>query len=297
MKYEKPPLTFERQAENLISSGLLADKNTLISMLQHVNYYRLSGYLYPYKNIDGSFKSKTTFEEVWKYYNFDRHLRLLVLDAVEKIEISIRTKLIYYIAHNTNAFGYFDLCCYPNRTAEEYSYLIKAITSEVNRSNEIFVKHFFTKYGDIHKILPIWMAGEIISLGCTLNIYKGISNEIKQEVASSYGLSDKILLSWLKTLHAIRNICAHHCRLWNRILGVKPLIPRKNKYPEWHEPSTISNDKIFGVLTIFNYLISIIDKESGWKNLLLALLSKYPEVNVLEMGFPDNWKKFIFWKN
>jgi abortive infection bacteriophage resistance protein len=85
MRYEKPPLTFERQAENLISRGLCADKNTLLNILQHVNYYRLSGYLYPYKNSDGSFKAKTTFEEVWKHYNFDRNLRLLVLDAVEKI--------------------------------------------------------------------------------------------------------------------------------------------------------------------------------------------------------------------
>lgn len=297
MKYEKLPLTFEKQAEKLINRGLLVDKNTLINTLKNVNYYRLSGYLYPYRSSDDNFKPGTTFEKVWSHYTFDRHLRLLVMDAIERIEISIRTKLIYYIAHKTKAFGYFDLCCYPNKTAEEYANLTKIITGEVKRSSEIFVKHFFTKYGDMHKVLPIWMTGEIVSLGCTLNIYKGISNEIKRNVADNYIVPDEVLLSWLKTIHAIRNICAHHGRLWNRTLGVKPFIPKKKKYPEWHEPVLIPNDKIFGVLTIFKYLINIIAPQSKWKNRLMSLLIDYPEVSILDMGFPKNWKECVFWKD
>ena len=76
----------------------------------------------------------------------------------------------------------------------------------MKRSSEIFVRHFFTKYGDINKVLPIWMTGEIVSLGCTLNIYKGISNEIKRDVADNYKVPDKVLLSWLKTRNSFKEM-------------------------------------------------------------------------------------------
>ena len=297
MKYEKLPLSFKEQAEKLISRGLEGDKNLLINTLKNVNYYRLSGYLHPYKNSDDSFKSGTTFEKVWSHYTFDRHLRLMVMDAIERIEISIRTKLIYYIGHETEAFGYFDLCCYPNMTKKEFFLLVKIITDEVERSSEVFVKHFYNKYGDMHKVLPIWMAGEIVSLGCTLKIYEGISNKIKQNVATDYGVPDEVLLSWIRTVHAIRNICAHHGRLWNRTLGVKPRIPKEKKYPEWHQPTKITQDKVFGILTIFQYLLRSIAPQSKWQDRLLSLLKNYPEVSVKDMGFPDNWKNCVFWKD
>lgn len=297
MKYEKLPLIFEEQAEQLISRGLKGDKNLLTNTLKNVNYYRLSGYLYPYKNPDDSFKPETKFEKVWSHYTFDRHLRLMVMDVIERFEISIRTKLICCIGHETEAFGYFDLCCYPNMRAGAYANLIKIITSEAKRSREKFVEHFFTKYGDLHKVLPIWMAGEIVSLGCTLKIYGGISNKIKQNVAADYGVPDEVLLSWIKTVHAIRNICAHHGRLWNRTLGIKPRIPKKRRYPEWHDPVKIPQDKIFGILTIFQYLLRIIAPQSKWKDRLLSLLKNYSEISIEDMGFPDNWKKCVFWKD
>ena len=296
MRYDKPPLSFEEQADRLIDRGLVADKALLISRLKNVNYYRLSGYLYPYRQDNDNFKLGTTFEKVWQHYAFDRHLRLMVMDAIERIEISLRTQLIYIFAHETKSFGYFDIETYPNQTVEEYTRLLQTIAREVKRSKEKFVEHFSNKYGDMHKILPIWMSGEIVSFGCTLTMYRGVSDKIKQNIASHYGISDEVLSSWLKTINVIRNICAHHSRLWNRILGVKPFIPRKNKYPEWHDPVKIVQDRIFGVLTIFSYLLKIIAPQSKWKSRFLNLLDEYPEISRWSMGIPDNWKESPLWK-
>ena len=107
MRYTKPPLSFEEQADKLIRRGLVADKKELISRLQHVNYYRLSAYLYPYRNHDDdSYHPDTTLEKVWKHYTFDRQLRLIVMDAIERVEVAVRTQLVYHFVHQFGPFGY-----------------------------------------------------------------------------------------------------------------------------------------------------------------------------------------------
>ncbi len=91
MKYAKPPLTLEQQAELLLSRGMRGDRATMIDRLAVVNYYRLSGYWHPFRNSgDDTFRPNTTFTNVWQRYAFDRRLRLLVIDAIERIEVAVR---------------------------------------------------------------------------------------------------------------------------------------------------------------------------------------------------------------
>jgi len=296
MKYEKPPLSFEEQAGLLIKRGLIVDREFLIDRLKSVNYYRLSGYLYPYRQFNDNFKSGTTFERIWRHYTFDRRLRLIVMDAIERVEVSIRTQLICILAHESGAFGYIKREILPNLNDDDYSRWIDETKKEVNRSHEQFVEHFIKKYGDNHDLLPLWMAGEIMSFGCVLTMYKGMANGFKKAIAIYYGIPDEVLTSWLQTINVIRNICAHHSRLWNRELGVKPYIPRMNKYPQWHEPILIPQNRIFGVLTILRYLLRIIAPQSQWEARLFTLLNEYPEISRWSMGFPDNWRDSPLWK-
>lgn len=298
MRYDKPPLSFEAQADLLIKRGLIVDRPFLIDHLQNVNYYRLSGYLYPYRQAkdNDNFKSGTTFEKAWRHYTFDRRLRLIVMDAIERFEVSIKTQLIYTLAHTTGAFGYARSENFPELSIEDHERLITTIVDEARKSKEKFVDHFRSKYGDSHEHLPLWMAGEIMSFGCALTIYRGMPDKIKRDIALHYGIPDAILTSWLQTINVIRNICAHHSRLWNRELGVKPFIPRKNKYPEWHDPVAIGQNRVFGILTVFHYLLRIIAPQSKWKTRLCDLLNEYPEISRWSMGFPDDWKESPLWK-
>jgi abortive infection bacteriophage resistance protein len=297
MKYDKPPMSFEDQADLLIKRGLVVDRALLIDRLKNVNYYRLSGYLYPYRLHNDNYKSGTTLERIWRHYTFDRRLRLIVMDAIERFEVSIKTQLIYALAHSTGAFGYAAASSFPGLSAKDHGRLIKTITDEAERSKEKFVDHFKDKYGDKHEHLPLWMAGEIMSFGCALTLYRGVSDKIKRDIASHYGIPDVVLTSWLHTINVIRNTCAHHSRLWNREFGVKPFIPRKNKYPEWHKPVAIGQNRIFGILTILHYLLKDIAPQSKWKARLCELLDEYPEISRWSMGFPDNWKDSPLWKD
>lgn len=296
MKYDKGHLSFEAQADLLIQRGLIADRTLLISRLENINYYRLSGYLYPYRQPDDTFKPGTTLDRVWRHYTFDRRFRLSVMDAVERVEVSVRTRLIYELSAISGAFGYVEHAAVPKLNTADYTRWLEDINKEINRSKETFVKHFKSKYGDTHPFLPLWMAGEIMPFGGTMTMYRGVSDDVKKRIALYYGVSDEVLTSWLHTINVVRNICAHHGRLWNRELGVKPLIPRKQKYPQWHDPVVIPQNRVFGVLTILRYFLKIAAPQSKWESRLLDLMGEYPEISRWSMGFPDNWRESPLWK-
>ena len=291
MEYNKPALTYEEQADQLLKRGLKADRSFLIEILKNVNYYRLSGYWYPFRNFpDDTFLPNTELTTIWRRYTFDRQLRLLILDGIERIEISLRTSLTYEIAHEFGAFDYQSQSTLPNLNETEFQKLITNLHKEYGKSKEPFSSHFQKKYGDSHDCLPIWMITEIITFGTLFTFYRGISKKSLKRIAKLYNLNGPVLLSWVGTLNVIRNICAHHGRLWNRELGYKPILPDQDAW------SQLSNNRIFSVLTIIKYSIDLIAKQSSWSSRLYELLQKYTDVPSQQMGFPNNWQELTIWK-
>lgn len=295
MKYIKPALNFSDQADQLLKRGLIApDRQAVIKKLQAVSYYRLSAYWYPFRQQDDTFKPGTTLEMVWRRYTFDRQLRLLVLDAIERVEIAVRTQIVNKHALNHGPFAYLDRAKLPGLKVDEHRNLLQRIREEANRSREEFVRHFFARYTS-ETDLPLWMACELMTFGSLFTLFRGIETPMKQAVAAEYGVSDTVLHSWLATLNQVRNLCAHHARLWNRAFGIKPTIPRRNKHPHWHTPVSITDSRLFGVLTVLHYMLRQVAPRSQWSCRWGNLLSQYPEIPIDAMGFPGNWKDSPLW--
>jgi len=305
MKYKKPRLAVEEQANLLIKRGLVTtNRDLLIDRLRVVSYYRLSGYWHVFRKPDpiqtgqylDDFRPGTNFDMVWNRYAFDRHLRLVVMDALERIEIVVRTTLAYHHAHDHGPFGYAtDPNSLPDlaKDKRKQARFLTSILNESGRSKDIFVKHFNRHYGSDHYHLPIWMAVEIMSFGSVFTLYRGCSSIIRQKVASTFGVDDTVFETWLMTLNTVRNICAHHGRLWNREIGTKPKIPKKDS--NWHTPVEISNNRMFCVLTICKWSLDRIAPQSCWTGRLRALLAKNPDIPLAKMGFPDDWEKSPVW--
>lgn len=297
MKYTKPPLSLPEQADLLLQRGMKGDRDLMIARLSSVSYYRLTGYWFPFRGGKNQFRNGTTFAEVWSRYVFDRHLRLLAMDAIERIEIAVRTQLSFHHSHTHGPFGYAtDPASLPNLKGTRRTDFLGRIQEETARSKETFVKHFQRTYGDEHKELPIWMATEVMSLGTVLSLYRGSSNRVQKDVAAFFGMPAKVFNSWLLSLNTVRNICAHHSRLWNRELGTKPKIPRPKDYPDWHTPVVIDNHRVFAVLTICQYCLKRIAPQSHWYDRLQQLFADYPDVPKISMGFPDDWQDSPIWK-
>jgi abortive infection bacteriophage resistance protein len=296
MKYAKPALTFSDQAALLLKRGLVAaNEQAVVAKLQAVSYYRLSAYWFPFRQPDETLKPGTTLETIWGRYTFDRQLRLLVLDAIERVEIAVRTQIVNQHALKYGPLGYLDRANLPGLSVDDHRRLLERAREEADRSKEDFVRHFFAKYTR-ETDLPFWMACELMTFGNLFTLFRGIATSMKQSVATEYGVADTVLYSWLATLNQIRNLCAHHARLWNRAFGIKPTIPRRNKHPQWHHPVLITDDRLFGVLTVLHYLLKIVAPQSRWSVRWENLLAHYPEIPLNTMGFPANWKDSPLWQ-
>lgn len=300
MKYEKPPLSFEQQAELLLSRGLLADREQLIRRLRATSYFRLSGYLYPYRVTESDlFLPGTTLDHIWKLYSFDQRLRTLLLDAIEAIEVYVRTQLAYHFAHEYGPFAYHDPTNLPNLSRGDFRSWQSKLEFQVERSHrsrEEYVVHFFNKYGDEHTRLPIWTLVEIIDFGSTLTFFRGVKDDIKKRIAADVGFPDVVVVSWILALHTVRNRCAHHSRLWNWELGNPVKIPKKRKYPLWHAPR-LRNDRSGILLTICHQLMHKIFPSNHWQKRVFQLFEEFPDLPVEQMGLPVDWKAHPLWKS
>lgn len=308
MRYQKDWLSFDQQADLLMTDrGLISDKPDLIRHLQEVGYYRLSGYWYIFKrcnsskekdkdNRDERFVDGTTFDAIWNLYTFDRQLRLLTLDAIERIEVYLKTQLAYELANDTGVFGYLEHANLPNLNEVDYKDFIDHCKSQYDRSREPYVHHFKQKYGDAEKMPPYWMMVNIMDFGTLSRLYRGSPTKIQKSIAAKIGIAPKVLNSWLVSLNTIRNICAHHGRLWNRGIGTRPIIPSKKKHPEWHEPIQIRSDNMFGIFTIFSFLLQRIAPDTSWRKKLFALIKTRSDDELTRMGFVNGWNQSPFWK-
>lgn len=301
MIYEKPAKTLDAQAELLISRGLAADKDTLVSVLSQINYYRLSTYLYTYRDGSDYFLPGTSLERVLRVYEFDQQLRILLLDLIEGVEILIRTQLAYHFAQKYGPFDWIKPELFPNFNPryDDFARWQTKLQDQTNRSrelkaNEDTVAHFFRKYGDAHDRLPIWILTEIMDFGATLSFFRGVEPSIRKAAASALDQPEELVLSWLLSMNTVRNRCAHHARLWNWRLGIPVKLPTPRKYPEWSLP-TLSNQYIGAILYICAWCSGKLLTKSRWLEKARASLLAYTDLDLSKIGMPKGWELDAIW--
>jgi abortive infection bacteriophage resistance protein len=177
-----------------------------------------------------------------------------------------------------------------------HSKLMIKVTEELQRSKENFILHYRSKYTNPVNP-PAWMALEVLSFGQLSIMYKNLkANEAKKAVAEYFGISYTLLISWMEHLGYIRNLCAHHSRLWNRTLTIKPTLPRITKY-QFIDTSSVRPDKAFVSISIMAYMLERITPRSYFTGKLISLLHRFKEIDVRPAGFYKNWHLDPFWKS
>ncbi|MGO6724959.1 Abi family protein [Rhizobium ruizarguesonis] len=266
--------------------------------LQHISYYRLRAYWLPFEEQaetagDHKFKAGTSLDDVLGLYVFDRRLRLLVMDAVERIEVSLRGCWAHHLAMKYGSHGYLDPTIYDH--ADRYAKAFSSLMEEIDRSKDTFIVHYKTKYDD-PKHPPIWMTAEVISLG---QLSKWLGNlklrTDRQAIAKVYGLDEKILVSVAHHLTYVRNICAHHGRLWNKQFTVTMTIPNSPGALKL-SMNAASSRRLYNTLAMLDYLMTIVAPGTHWPQQLIELIDSCPLVDPTTMGFPHKWKELPRWK-
>lgn len=293
--YTKPALSYAAQLQQLKSRGfIINDEPAFLHLLETKSYYRLSGYWYPLllDKENHIFKHGANFDTAWQIYLFDKEFRQLVVSALEQIEIAIRAKMIYIFAHQFGAFWYTDTSLFSN--ASLHSDTLAKITDEFNRSDAQFVRSFKSKYSD--PLPPCWTAFEIISFGSISKLYTNFKpGRSKRELAEWFGLDDTTFSSWIHSLVYVRNVCAHHSRLWNRVMRIQPVNPF-TPHLQWLNNRGIDNNRAYFMLSMIVYLLKVVDNQNDFSSNFKNLLTKYPNIYPPAMGFPVNWKDEPLWK-
>jgi abortive infection bacteriophage resistance protein len=293
MKYEKPPLPTKSHLELLKQRGLSINNEVeAYGLLESIGYYRLSGYMYHLQSSDGkhSFFEGVTFEQVISTYLFDKKLRLMLLDSLETIEVSVRALMTNRFSLSFGFFWFGDVSLYDKR--EVFDLIQEEIHKSIQEDKELFIRSFKSKYTS-ESLPPSNMALELLSFGKLARLYDGLKSEgCKNDIASTFGLPSTIFSTWLIYLNNVRNVCAHHGRLWNRRLTAdRPKIPTREKYKFTGYWADNSNTTLYGVITLIVKLLDPIAPNHSLRENLIELIDSNPQINVSHMGFPKDWKK------
>ena len=291
--FHKPATTYAEQAALLQERGMLVEDPAEAEFyLQHLNYYRLGAYWLPFEadHISHQFRPGTRFSDVLNLYVFDRELRLLVVDAIERVEVSVRAQWAYQLAHRHGPYAHLE----PTLAYQHHRWRqnLDALTDEVDRSDETFIRHLKNTYSE--DLPPVWAVCEVMSLGKLSHWYSNLRPmPTRRAISGVYQVDEKTLQSWLHHLTHVRNVCAHHSRLWNREFTITPKLPR-------HKPAGLAaqchpgSRKQYNSLVILLHCMDLIAPGHHWRTRLKALVADH-RIPVSAMDFPIEWEHMNIW--
>ncbi|MHD0616867.1 Abi family protein [Morganella morganii] len=284
----KPHKEYAEQLHLLLSRGMkIADHDRAIRKLMQVGYYRLSGFWYISRIIvtgdDGlsyrtdNFLPGTTFESSYDLYLFDKKLRLLMLDALERIEIHVRS----VIAHE---IGKIDPLAYQKK-----SFINPVFLSETDNTFIKWQKKLDKKIEDSrdecitwhikkNKEIPFWVAVETWDFGQMSKYYAMLKGVYQDKIINRFGIDNKKTFEiWLRSLNLLRNRCAHHSRIWNRKYTPLATIPSID-YFNLLSLGKLEKDRLYGLICIIWYLVKRIGPSSNWLRQVADLIDTKPNM-------------------
>lgn len=305
----KPPYTIADQIALLTQRGM-SFRNVADAPhhLENISYYRLKGYWWDTQTdtVNHIFRPGTYFEDIIERYNFDRQLRLILFDAIERIEIALRAKMIHHLSLSYSGLWYLDAAIFENTvitfsdgsTKTAHQNALEELQKEFNRSKDIFVQAHKSKYQGQDP--EAWKILEVASFGTLSKLYKALKNQLpeKTRIAKEMGLNlDRELSSWLEAINYTRNIIAHHSRMWSRNMVKTPVSGLRSPIGQWFvSPITqVQRKKPFLIITCMLYLCNQITPGHQLKIKILDLFALNPNIPIYKLGFVNNWQNEPIW--
>jgi abortive infection bacteriophage resistance protein len=296
----KPARTVQQQLQILKDRGMLfRNEPAALEYLKNISYYRLKGYWWDMQidRVNHTFESQTYFEDVIERYTFDRKLRLILFDAIERIEIALRTKMIYFLSLSHGDLWYKNPALF--RDTNKHQDNLNGLIREFNYSQEIFIKDHKNRYPGIDP--EAWKILEVCTIGTLSKFYKNLNHQLpeKATIAKEMGLNlHSELASWLEAIVYVRNIIAHHSRLWSRNMVKTPKHILNNPQADWLDQplSNVQKKKPFLIISTLLFLCNKVTPQHKVKERILQLFNEFPNVPIYRVGFMNQWRNQNLWK-
>lgn len=309
----KPFTTASAQLAHLRLRGLdIQHDPRARAVLKKIGYYRFSGYAHCLKSTHslpgGSmrFQPDVCFDQVVEVAEFDKALRLLLLQGLETIEIAVRSAVVDRLgrldveAHRKpHLFDRRFTAWTSGSGVSPHAEWLQRFDALCAKSKEDFVEHHRRHYGGR---LPVWAAVEVLDFGLLSKLIEGLQFRDAKALAEHFALGHPVILkSWMHMFNVARNRAAHHARLWNRTTSKIPLLPTKDASPDldFLHGDEHAKTRLFGTLSCMRAMIRTIAPQDGWHREVIALMDAFPRFRHLGLrsaGFPDDWKRLRLWR-
>lgn len=231
----------------------------------------------------------------------------MVLDAIERVEIAIRANIVDILSLKyNNPYFYTDANTFFNKTSFDKFIAKVHDTLKGSDKRETFIKHYYSHTKLENDLPPSWMMFQLLTFKQLSVFIDSIKHSDAKLLSSQFNLQNtKTFASWVRSLSDLRNVCAHHSRLWNRIFGAVPVIPQLDAYKVIYVPTEIDllentiqvkpHRKLYFQVVILWFFLKQINPSSTWVSRLSNLIDEY-KIPAKHMGFPDGWLDDKFWK-
>ena len=286
--YDKPALSYDQQVDLMRGRGLqVRDPSEAAAFLSRVSYYRVSTYFLPFQLERDRFAPGSSFDAIVELYRLDEDLRNTFFAVLALVEISLRTRFVYGLTKGWGPFAHY----LPSLMRSDFNHRewLDSLEREVDRAREPFIEHYRRTYEGFPR-LPLWMAVEVISLGSLSALYNGLLPDPRRRIIEGLGLPHLIFRSWLHFLSYLRNVCAHHARLWDRELAIRPEIPRKDA--SWKKLA-IGNTRVFCALPVLEWTMTWVGLPDAILAEVRSTLGRIQDMNSRfprMMGIPESWR-------
>ena len=294
-QYPKAILSIPQLVQKMQNYGMIIssvpDAENIIS---RIGYFRLRGYCFHFfDHTTQQYLPGTNFSAVYELYKFDFELSHLLFDFITKIEVSLRARLVDSLLIHNDALILNDPSYFDDK--ELYWKNMSAISSEIARSNDVFVKHNFDKHDGV---IPVWAVAEILSFGTLSKLIKTLkigAGSSLSKLVNHYRYmspnqklvapSKQMFTSWIQSVSILRNICAHNGRVYNRTITTMPelvLQDVQNPRPK--------SGGLYQVVMAMKYLRPSDEDWNEFKVAVNATFSKYKSVvDLARLNFPTDW--------
>lgn len=293
--FSKPSISIDDQISLLQSRGIqIIDKELAAHYLKYIGYYRLSGYANYFKTEGDKYREGTTFEQILEHYIFDRKLKIILFDAIERIEIALKNIITTVMSERYGAFWFTQEKLFINnigpKIIDGHKITIQAIRKVTveQKNKDTFLKHYYDTYNS-PELPPSWMVMETLPMGAVSRILSLLIVEERKCIAKFFNVKERHLVSWMRSLTYTRNLCAHHSRVWNRIFTLK--VEADKRYSVCREEE-FNVGKIYSQTVIIAILLSIIAPENHFEQHINELFYSYKNIYKQDMGFPMKWENF-----
>lgn len=309
--YPKPYLPLHDQLALIKSRGLqVADDTDALECLHRNGYYRLSAYWFPFRKIvsgqrTDDFLADSRFEDAVDLYRFDKTFKMLLLDAIERVEIAVRVEIALVLGRR-DPFAHTNPALFrPNFSSsgsrrDEYLRWSDKFNKLYAQSNAEFISHHKRQYGPTSP-LPIWIAIELWDFGMLSYAFSGIQYRDQVAVAARFALLDwRLMVSWLQRLNYVRKVIAHHGRLWNLNLS-SPQLPGQGAMLDFDTLLTLpgAHTRIYTICCVLCHFTRVINPKSTWIDKMKNCINAFPimpHAGIQAMGFPANWESHSIWR-